>query len=125
MEHPTLENSPEILDNPESLLAAIRRYVVLCLRYLEAGHTPMMEGLDAQVKMLCAQVEKMEAKTAEMLRPKMDSLVAELDDLAKALNEERVGVVEQLNDLGRQQQGLTAYQRASVTGDAAKKAEEK
>lgn len=115
MELPKLETLPGILNDPHLLLSQIRRFTAQCIKVLDAGEQPDLMGLDDQVKILCSHVSKMELKDAEAMQPKMDSLVAELDQLAKAIGRERALVAEQLNDLNRQRQALGAYKKVDAS----------
>ena len=115
MKQPELETLPSILNDPSLLLSQIRRFVAQCMVLLEEGGQPELMGLDDQVKILCEHVAKMDLKEAEILSPKMGSLIAELDQLAKMISKERALVMEQLNELHQQQKAFSAYSRASIT----------
>jgi hypothetical protein len=113
IEHPKLETLPSILNDSHLLLVQVRRFVTQCIAVLDAGEQPDVMGLDDQVKILCGHIAQMSVEEAAKMRPKMDSLIDELDQLSQALSKERALVKEQLNDLTRQQQAMAAYQRVN------------
>lgn len=111
---PTLETLPSITGNPALLLGQIRHFVSECRKLLEEGGEPEITGMDEQVKFLCDQIKKMPAEESDQLRPKLDSLVVELDELSLALQKQRQIVLEQLEELNRQQKANAAYQKAGA-----------
>lgn len=113
---PKHEVLPAITGDPKLLLGQIRRFVIECRKLLSEGEEPDLTGMDDQVRMLCGHIKQMAPSDAEQLRPRLDSLVQELDELSVALTKQKELVLSQLQELNRQHQANTAYQKAGATG---------
>ena len=100
-----------ITQDPHMLLGQIRHFATRCRTMLEDGIDVDLHGMDDQVQILCAKVKEMPSEEALKMRPKMDSLIQELDDLAEALETQKARIKAQLNDLVRQQKAHVAYQK--------------
>lgn len=100
-----------ISQDPHLLLGQIRHFANRCRSLLDDGIDVDLHGMDDQVQVLCAKVKDMPNEEALKMRPKMDSLIQELDDLAEALENQKARVKAQLNDLVRQQKAHIAYQK--------------
>jgi hypothetical protein len=111
MTQPTLETLPNILFDPELLLGQLRQFVGRCRSLLEDGTEVELTGLDDQVRLLCEHIRGMEHEDAQQLRPKMQSLVEELDLLSTALLKQKAAVSAELAELSRQRNANAAYQR--------------
>ncbi len=114
--NPKLEILPTITSNPVLMLGQIRHFVTQCRKLLEEGGEPELAGMDDQVKELCKLIKTLDSKDAQQLRPRMESLVEELDELAYALTKQKDLVMAQLEELNKQQKANTAYQRVGATG---------
>ncbi len=105
----------DIMEDPQMLLGQIRHFANQCCKLLEEGQEVDVTGLDAQVQKLCTRVNAMPVEEAMKLRPKMDSLIEELDALSEALENQKALIKAQLNDLVRQQKAHVAYQTADAS----------
>jgi len=113
---PKQEILSTITGDPKLLLGQIRHFVMECRKLLDDGGEPDLNGMDDQVRKLCGRIKQMAPADAEQLRPRLDSLVQELDELARALTRQKEIVLAQLQELNRQHQANTAYQKAGATG---------
>ncbi len=111
MEAPKLETLQSIIDDPAILLGQIRHFAHRCRAVLEEGGEVDLAGMDAQVQVLCKQVDNMPLAEGLKFRPKLDSLINELDDLAVELENQKIIIHAQLNDLVKQQKANQAYQK--------------
>jgi hypothetical protein len=128
MEHsytiPKLDTLQSILQDPPLLLSQLRRFVTQCCTLLEEGGQPELKGLDDHVRILCDHINAMPSNEADKFRPKLESLVAELNGLSQLLDAQKGDIVEQLANLSRQRQAHAAYERVNTSVPPLPKGEE-
>lgn len=115
MEPNNFEILPTLSDDPHKLLGQIRHFVMRCHSVLKEGKEPNLIGMESQVKILCDQIHALEVEEAQQLRPRLDSLVEELDELTLALKKQKELVQRQLEELTRQHRASNAYQKVGAS----------
>lgn len=73
------------------------------------GKSVNLQPLEAEMRRLCASIESMPRPDAQILEPKLLSLIDELDKLFTAIAGKRNALKEQINDLSLRDRAVSAY----------------
>jgi len=73
------------------------------------GKAVNLQPLEAEMRRLCASIEVMPRPDAQVLEPKLLSLIDELDKLFTAIAGKRAALKEQIQDLSLRGRAVNAY----------------
>jgi hypothetical protein len=73
------------------------------------GKAVNLQPLEAEMRRLCASIEGMPRPDAQILEPRLLSLIDELDKLFTAIAGKRAALKEQINDLSLRDRAVSAY----------------
>jgi hypothetical protein len=107
-------NPRQVLEDPDYLIGRIRDYVVDCKEKFAQDEVVGLTPLQGKIVELCDVLNAMPVDQAEKMNPKLQSLMVELDALAREIEAQKQRVTEQLGGLNIQQKANTAYEKAKV-----------
>lgn len=103
-------------EDPNHVIAQIQEFMKRCAVLLEEGKEPDLSGLDVQVEALCQAIANMSYEESDRMRPRLETLVQQLGELGRSLQEQKDALSQQLGALNNQKQAHSAYQRAHASG---------
>jgi hypothetical protein len=106
------EKPPKVLEDPDYLIRNLRDFITRCTNLLTNDQPADLSGMNNQVEELCGIIRVMPLKEAQRLNPKLETLIAELTALGHLVEEKKDSIGVELKGLNKQQQAVTAYQRA-------------